>query len=284
MTGRGAFRWALAALALGLLCASAVSSDLKDDEGEWLYTNALAGETSPYLLSHAHNPVDWHSWGPEAFALARKRNLPIFLSVGYSSCHWCHVMNRLVFCDEKIARQMNASFVNIKVDREELPDVDQYYMTATQLLYGRGGWPNSVFLTPDLKPFYAGTYFPPTDRHGQAPAFPRVIAAVNRIWAADRASAEEVAERVAEAAAKIQAGGFDLKPAPFSRFHTAQMIGLLKADFDKRFGGFGEAPKFPSEIELKALLAEAERSGDAEALEIVVQTLTAMARGGSTTI
>ncbi|MDE0021786.1 MAG: DUF255 domain-containing protein [Candidatus Poribacteria bacterium] len=255
------------------------AAELKNADGTWKYTNALIDETSPYLLSHAHNPVDWHPWGPEAFELARKLDRPIFLSVGYSTCYWCHVMERLVFCNVEIAEAMNASFVNIKVDREERPDIDKYYMTATQLLSGRGGWPNSVFLSPDLKPLYAGTYFPPTDGHG-SPSFPRVIAAVNKAWENDREQLVARAEQVAEGISQIQSGGDALKPGPFSREHTGQLIGLLKADFDNRFGGFGGAPKFPNEIELATLLAEHERSDDQEALDIVVKTLSEMARGG----
>ena len=255
------------------------AAELKNADGTWKYTNALIDETSPYLMSHAHNPVDWHPWGPEAFELARKLDRPIFLSVGYSTCYWCHVMERLVFCNVEIAEAMNASFVNIKVDREERPDIDKYYMTATQLLSGRGGWPNSVFLSPDLKPLYAGTYFPPTDGHG-SPSFPRVIAAVNKAWENDREQLVARAEQVAEGISQIQSGGDALKPGPFSREHTGQLIGLLKADFDNRFGGFGGAPKFPNEIELATLLAEHERSDDQEALDIVVKTLSEMARGG----
>ncbi len=267
------------------LCWSSVASEngaaeLKNADGTWKYTNALINETSPYLLSHAHNPVDWHPWGPEAIELARQLDRPIFLSVGYSTCYWCHVMERLVFSNVEIAEAMNASFVNIKVDREERPDIDNYYMTATQLLSGRGGWPNSVFLSPDLKPLYAGTYFPPTDGLGLAPSFPRVMEAVNKAWKSNREQLIARAERVADGIAKIQAGGDVLTPGPFSREHTAQLTGLLKADFDKRFGGFGGAPKFPNEIELATLLAEYERSDDQETLEIVVKTLSEMARGG----
>ena len=256
------------------------AAELKNADGTWKYTNALIDETSPYLQSHAHNPVDWHPWGAEALELARKENKPIFLSVGYSTCYWCHVMERLVFCNVEIAETMNASFVNIKVDREERPDIDKYYMTATQLLSGRGGWPNSVFLSPDLKPLYAGTYFPPTDVHGAAPSFPRVIAAVNEAWENNREQLIARAEKVAEGISKIQSGGDALKPGPFSKAHTSQLTGLLKADFDKRFGGFGDAPKFPNEIELATLLADYERSNDQEALDMVVKTLSAMARGG----
>src|SRR5271170_5513284 len=144
-------------------------------------TNRLANETSPYLLQHAHNPVDWYAWGPEAFAAARESDRPIFLSVGYSTCYWCHVMERQSFENESIAAEMNRRFINIKVDREERPDVDQLYMNAVQALSGHGGWPMSVFLAPDLRPFYGGTYYPPADAHGRI-GFPRLLAAVDDAW------------------------------------------------------------------------------------------------------
>src|SRR5580700_961837 len=145
------------------------------------HRNRLAGETSPYLLQHAHNPVDWYPWGPEAFAAARKENKPIFLSVGYSTCYWCHVMERQSFENEAIAADMNRMFICIKVDREERPDVDQLYMSAVQALTGQGGWPMSVFLTPGLKPFYGGTYFPPSDLPGRV-GFPRLLSAIHEAW------------------------------------------------------------------------------------------------------
>ena len=144
-------------------------------------TNRLAGETSPYLLQHAHNPVDWYPWGPEALARARDENRPIFLSIGYSACHWCHVMERESFENPDIARVMNERFVNIKVDREERPDLDQIYMNAVQAMTGHGGWPMSVFLTPTLEPFFGGTYFPPADSRGM-PGFPRLLLGVHRAW------------------------------------------------------------------------------------------------------
>src|SRR3954454_9111474 len=144
-------------------------------------TNRLAGETSPYLLQHAHNPVQWYPWGPEALERARAEDRPIFLSIGYSACHWCHVMERESFEDAGIAALMNEHFVNVKVDREERPDVDQIYMTAVQAMTGHGGWPMSVILTPDLQPFFGGTYYPPTDRHGM-PGFRRVLQSVARAW------------------------------------------------------------------------------------------------------
>src|SRR5580692_7219688 len=157
--------------------------------------NRLAGATSPYLLQHADNPVDWFPWGQDAFDAARARDLPIFLSVGYSTCHWCHVMAHESFENKSIAAELNAGFVAVKLDREERPDVDRVYMSYLQALTGQGGWPLSVWLTPDLKPFYAGTYFPPEDRHGRA-GFPTILRAIARGWREDRARMIEEAERV----------------------------------------------------------------------------------------
>src|SRR3984957_7758913 len=159
-------------------------------DGTPRYTNRLARQTSPYLLQHQHNPVDWYAWGPEAFAAARSQNKPIFLSVGYSTCYWCHVMERQCFENEAIAAEMNQRFINIKVDREERPDVDQLFMTAVQLLTRHGGWPMSVFLLPDLRPFYGGTYFPPTDQHGR-PGFPTLLRALEDAFKNRRADVEE---------------------------------------------------------------------------------------------
>src|SRR5687767_14369592 len=162
------------------------------------HANRLARESSPYLLLHAHNPVDWHAWGDEALARARAEDRPIFLSVGYSACYWCHVMERESFSSPETAARMNRDFVNVKLDREERPDLDEIYMAATQILSGQGGWPNSVFLTPDLKPFYAGTYFPPEDRYGR-PGFPAVLQGLALSWRTRRGDIEEQAEELAAA-------------------------------------------------------------------------------------
>ena len=180
---RRALRLHRAALVVLLVaaCATHGSDAMQNPDGSWRYTNRLADETSPYLLLHAHNPVDWYPWGPEALQRAKREAKPIFLSVGYSTCYWCHVMERQVFADPDIAELMNRWFVNVKVDREERPDLDAYYMTATQLMTQGGGWPNSVFLTPELAPFYAGTYFPPEDGLGR-PGFPRVLEALHTAW------------------------------------------------------------------------------------------------------
>ena len=239
--------------------------------------NRLARESSPYLLLHATNPVDWHAWGEEALARARTEDKPIFLSVGYSTCYWCHVMERECFSDPDIARQMNEAFVCIKVDREERPELDEIYMAATQLLTRAGGWPNSVFLTPDLRPFFAGTYFPPRDAMGR-PGFPRVLSSLREAWALRRTEVRAQAEAIAEAmrehlAASTGAAG-PLDPATVEAAQRA-----LAARFDGVWGGFGRAPKFPSPSNLFFLLERA-GGGDAEARDMLVLTLDRMARGG----
>src|SRR5881296_865759 len=212
------------------------------DVGPESKPNRLAAETSPYLLQHAHNPVDWYPWSEEAFARARAENRPILLSVGYSSCHWCHVMERESFEDESTARLMNDLFVNVKVDREERPDVDDVYMRAVQMLTGRGGWPMTVFLTPDGKPFYGGTYFPPIDRHGM-PGFPRVLEAVARAW---RERPDDVARSVDQLFAGL-ARMEENRPTeraldPALPRRAAEAL-LRHVDLDQ--GGLGGAPKFP---------------------------------------
>ena len=239
--------------------------------------NRLSGELSPYLRLHAHNPVDWYPWGEEALAKARREDKPIFLSVGYSSCYWCHVMERLVFADPDIAHLMNQFFVNIKVDREERPDIDEIYMTATQLMTGHGGWPNSVFLTPDLKPFFAGTYFPPEDSHGR-PGFPRVIQALHVAWQEKRQDLEKQADQISQSIARIHTT------------HTASekvegdLIGKAIDHIEKRFdpinGGLGTAPKFPPDHALNLLLTAYRQNPQAKYLDMVEQTLNRMALGG----
>jgi uncharacterized protein YyaL (SSP411 family) len=239
--------------------------------------NRLARESSPYLLLHADNPVDWYPWGEEAFEKARRENLPIFLSVGYSTCFWCHVMERGVFEAPEIAALMNQWFVNIKVDREERPDLDRLYMTATQILTGSGGWPNSVFLTPDLKPFFAGTYFPPQDSLGK-PGFPAVLRRMHEIWAADEAGVRAHADSVLGAIERVMAlAAGDTAPPP--RETVDAVVAELEARYDERWGGFGGAPKFPSPSNLY-LLMEAGRDGNAAAMGMARGTLAAMAAGG----
>ena len=239
--------------------------------------NRLAGETSPYLLLHAGNPVDWYPWGPEALALARREDRPIFLSVGYSTCYWCHVMEREVFSDPEIAAVMNAGFVNIKVDREERPDLDAVYMTATQILARHGGWPNSVFLTPALEPFFAGTYFPPRDLPGR-PGFPRVLEELRTAWDERRPEVEQVASEVAERIRRAQATAGE--PREPGAGVAAVAVERLKALYDSDNGGFGGAPKFPPTMRLELLRQVGAEEGDAEAGRILRHSLEAMAMGG----
>jgi uncharacterized protein YyaL (SSP411 family) len=239
--------------------------------------NRLAQETSPYLLQHAHNPVDWYPWGPEAFAKARAEGKPLLLSVGYAACHWCHVMERESFEDEAIATIMNALFVNVKVDREERPDVDAIYMTAVQALTGHGGWPMTVFLTPEGKPFYGGTYFPPEERHGM-PAFPRVLDSVARAY---HEQPEKVAQTGLELVGRIAAVQ-DMPAAPDllgeETLDAAQEA--FKRMYDVRHGGFGDRPKFPAPMAIELWLRAWHRKGDEGALAMAEHTLEMMARGG----
>ena len=258
--------------------AAGAPGHLKNADGSWKYTNRLAGETSPYLLLHAHNPVEWYPWGAEALERARREDKPIFLSVGYSTCYWCHVMERLVFSDEKIAAMMNEWFVNIKVDREERPDLDQIYMNATYLVSGSGGWPNSVFLTPELKPFFAGTYFPPRDSHG-LPGFPRVLKAAHNAWEDRRGEVMKTAARMVAAIRRLEEGGQILPTVPDTAVVNLA-LSQMKRYYDARNGGFGGAPKFPPCIRLEFLLSIWERNADERAGEIVSHTLEAMAQGG----
>jgi hypothetical protein len=238
--------------------------------------NRLARESSPYLLLHKDNPVDWYPWGEEAFARARAEDKPIFLSVGYSTCYWCHVMERESFSQPDVAHQLNEGFVCVKVDREERPDVDEIYMTATQLITRSGGWPNSVFLTPDLEPFFAGTYFPPTDGRGR-PGFPRVLQGMREAWLFKRPELLQQAWLVARAMGQhLAPASGPARALPGPEVATAVREGLA-ARFDPEWGGFGPAPKFPSPANLLFLL---ERVGDDEARGMLVTTLDRMARGG----
>ncbi len=238
--------------------------------------NRLARESSPYLLLHAENPVDWYPWGEEAFARARSEDKPIFLSVGYSTCYWCHVMERESFSNPAVAREMNEGFVCIKVDREERPDVDEIYMTATQLIARAGGWPNSVFLTPELKPFFAGTYFPPQDVSGR-PGFPRVLQSLRQAWLFRRPELMQQADTVAQAMEQAMAAAREPAATPPGRDLAGEVQQALAARFDPQWGGFGQAPKFPSPANLVFLL---ERSADEEARRMLLTTLDHMARGG----
>ncbi len=238
--------------------------------------NRLARESSPYLLLHAENPVDWYPWGEDALERARHEDKPIFLSIGYSTCYWCHVMERESFSDPAIAREMNEGFVCIKVDREERPDLDEIYMTATQLITRSGGWPNSLFLTPELKPFFAGTYFPPRDVDGR-PGFPRLLQSLRQTWLFRRPELLQQAEIVAQAIGQaLVAARTGVASLP-ERDLAGELQQTLASQFDPEWGGFGAAPKFPSPANLLFLL---ERAGDEEARRMLVTSLDHMARGG----
>src|SRR5881398_4203508 len=245
------------------------------------HTNRLAQEKSPYLLQHAHNPVDWYPWGKEAFAKARSENKPIFLSIGYSTCHWCHVMAHESFENEEVAATMNREFVNIKVDREERPDVDRVYMTFVQATTGGGGWPMSVWLTPDLKPFVGGTYFPPEDRYGQ-PGFKKVLERVATAW-------KENHDNIAEQSGKIVAALRDSQSRPTDENKIDPSIldaayQQLDRSYDPKEGGFGSAPKFPRPVTLNFLTRFYARDPKSDAgkhaLEMALFTLRKMAAGG----
>lgn len=239
--------------------------------------NRLAGETSPYLLQHAYNPVDWRPWGDEALAQAREEDKPIFLSIGYSACHWCHVMEHESFENEEIAAYLNEHFVSIKVDREERPDLDDIYMTAVQIMTGRGGWPMTVFLTPDLKPFYGGTYYPPFDRQGM-PGFLSVLRGIQNAWSGNREgiakSADQLTGLIRQNAA-IEAGDGALTAAVFDKAAAG-----LKANYDLENGGWGGAPKFPSAPTIRFLLRHYRATGDKASLGMADETLRKMAWGG----
>ncbi|HSG81247.1 MAG TPA: thioredoxin domain-containing protein, partial [Gemmatimonadota bacterium] len=237
----------------------------------------MIDETSPYLLQHAHNPVDWYPWSEEALARAKQEDKVILLSIGYSSCHWCHVMERESFEDEAIAAVMNRDYINIKVDREERPDIDEIYMLATLAMNrGQGGWPMTVFLTPELEPLFAGTYFPPTDMHGR-PGFPIILREVARAWRADRAGLRQRAGDFAEQLRQRSIAG---PPLAVGEAELRAALDQYRQDFDDRHGGFGPAPKFPPAVGLQLLLRLHRRFGDPDATAMVRVTLDAMARGG----
>ena len=241
--------------------------------------NHLANETSPYLLQHADNPVDWYPWGEEALQKARDENKPIFLSIGYSACHWCHVMAHESFEDEGTAAFLNEHFVSIKVDREERPDLDRIYMTAVQALTGSGGWPMSVFLTPDGTPFYGGTYFPPQPRYGM-PSFVQVLEAIVAAWRDRRQELIDSGQRLVEAIRQQQRADVGLRGAELRQDTLRAALRALQQSFDQRHGGWGDAPKFPQPMVLEFLLRYHLLSGNPQALVMVTRTLEAMARGG----
>src|SRR5438128_3145110 len=246
------------------------------------HTNRLARERSPYLLQHAHNPVDWYPWGEEAFAKARRENKPIFLSIGYSTCHWCHVMAHESFEDEATAAIMNREFVSIKVDREERPDVDRVYMTFVQATTGGGGWPMSVWLTPDLKPFVGGTYFPPVDRYGQ-PGFKKVLERIAAAWKQDHAKIADQGSKLLEALRESQNAQAETAAKIDNQFFQTAYEQLSRS-FDDKEGGFGTAPKFPRPVSLNFLTRFYARDPKGEsgqhAVEMDLVTLRKMAAGG----
>jgi uncharacterized protein YyaL (SSP411 family) len=238
--------------------------------------NRLAAEVSPYLLQHKDNPVDWYAWGDEALDRARDEDKPILLSVGYAACHWCHVMEHESFEDPETAALMNEHFVSIKVDREERPDIDAIYMDAVQAMTGQGGWPMTVFLTPDGKPFFGGTYFPPEDRYGM-PSFKKLLAAVADTWAQRRDEVEQQGDNLVRAIDPLS----NLQPSTEVITDTLLTDALrgLRDSFDPMFGGFGSAPKFPQAMTFDLLMRIAER-GHTEAGDMVHRSLDAMAAGG----
>jgi uncharacterized protein YyaL (SSP411 family) len=240
--------------------------------------NRLATERSPYLLQHAHNPVEWFPWGEEAFRKAREDAKPIFLSIGYSTCHWCHVMERESFENESVAAVLNAHYVSVKVDREERPDVDRVYMTFVQATTGSGGWPMSVWLTPDLKPFYGGTYFPPTSRWGR-PGFVEILTEIARVWDADREKVARSAESMTSQLTSMERTPAGADTVPGSQT-LDRIVGQFRDAFDPARGGFGDAPKFPRPSELLFLLREHARTGNAAARDMALRTLGSMALGG----
>ena len=238
-------------------------------------SNRLGQATSPYLQQHSTNPVDWWEWSDEAFEEARKRDLPIFLSIGYSACHWCHVMAHESFEDESIANFLNEHFISIKVDREERPDIDAVYMEATTALTGQGGWPMTLFLDQEGRPFYAGTYFPPTPRHG-LPSFMQLLHAISTAWVEKRGEIHDTAIRIIDS---LETPTLQSGPPPSSA-DLQNAVTVLAQDFDATYGGFGSSPKFPPSMVLEFLLREHARTDNTQALVMAERTLTAMARGG----
>ncbi|WP_417379560.1 DUF255 domain-containing protein [Gimesia sp.] len=271
------------------------ASESEKTKNKAMFTNRLSKETSPYLLLHQHNPVDWYPWGQEAFEKAKQENKIIFLSVGYSSCYWCHVMERLVFENPEIAKYMNENFVNIKVDREERPDIDDIYMTSLSVYFhligapDNGGWPLSMFLTPDREPFAGGTYFPPTDQGGQM-SFPRVLSKVNELWSGDKAKVQQSATIIAKEVARLQKEEAASETIPIEGRLVKAGVRSINASFDAEYGGidFSEVspngPKFPTSSKLVLLQYDIEspmaESTSAESAKVLYQTLDAMANGG----
>ena len=241
------------------------------------FTNKLTEETSPYLLQHSHNPVDWYPWGEKALAKAKAEEKPIFLSIGYSACHWCHVMEEESFENEAIAKLMNEHFVCIKVDREERPDIDEIYMSAVQLMTGSGGWPLSVWLTPDLKPFFGGTYFPPEDKWGRV-GFKNILTQIVSLWDQDRGKLLHSANQLKDHINQLSQVQVSNQEIGKNLWHSA--ANFAKSRYDEKYGGFGAAPKFPQAMESSFLLRYYFHTGDKAVLEMVENTLLHMAQGG----
>lgn len=244
-----------------------------------MMSNHLANETSPYLLQHADNPVDWYPWSEEALQKAKTEDKPIFLSIGYSACHWCHVMAHESFEDVRVAAVLNQHFISIKVDREERPDLDRIYMSAVQAMTGRGGWPMSVFITPEGQPFYGGTYFPPKPRYGM-PSFTDVLLGIADAWQNRRQELVESGQRLVAAIEQQSVISGDLEPETLNPETLKSAFENLWQRFDRTHGGWGDAPKFPQPMALEFLLRHHHTTGDPLALRMVTQTLDAMARGG----
>lgn len=266
-----------------LLCLIAVTSSQAPgaQEQHGVYTNRLIDSHDPYLLLHAHNPVDWYPWGPEALEKARRENKPIFISVGYSTCYWCHVAEREIYSNPEIAKLMNQWFVNIKIDREQRPDLDQIYMRATQVLTGRGGWPNNVFLTPELKPFYAGSYFPPQDQ-GERAGFPQILQRIHQAWEQDQERILKVADSVFKKLQVADNSSPEIGTGlPDADIWLEQAVLQAAGSFDELQGGFGKgSTKFPKSPMLSMLLTAYTEAQWANAKEMVKVTLKAMAAGG----
>jgi len=238
-------------------------------------SNSLISEKSPYLLQHAFNPVDWYPWGKEAIERAKTENKPIFLSIGYSTCHWCHVMERESFENPEIAAIMNKYFICIKVDREERPDLDQVYMAVTQALTGSGGWPMSVFLTPDLEPFFAGTYFPPETRYGR-PGFPDLLQSIHNAWVKDSKKVIESAQSIVQRLIEINEIHSGKGSVSSGAVHEA--VTSFMEHFDDTYGGFGNSPKFPRPAALEFLFRYGVRAGDKKSVSMVMETLEIILR------
>jgi uncharacterized protein YyaL (SSP411 family) len=241
------------------------------------HTNRLIHETSPYLLQHAHNPVDWFTWGPEAFEKARAENKPVMLSIGYSACHWCHVMEHESFENESIAAVMNEHFVSIKVDREERPDLDHIYQNVVQMLAGQGGWPLTMFLTPEQEPFYGGTYFPPEDRYGR-PGFPRILAAVADAYHSRPGEVTKSIQQIREGLKKLSS--LAASPGELSPDILTNAARALANNFDMVHGGFGTQPKFPNPSNVEYLLRYWHASGNENFLNMAKLATRKMASGG----